>query len=85
MAETQDQEALDIEAVATQLKNVATQQGTVLSGIQALEQALASAGSTTPAVDQALADLKTAAQGAADASQAAANALPTPPTPTAKK
>ncbi len=51
--ETQDQEALDIQAVADQVTAIGV-------GIKALEAALAAAGGTTPAVDTALANLKAA-------------------------
>jgi hypothetical protein len=52
--ETQNQEALDIQAVADQVTGIGV-------GIVALEAALAAAGGTTPAVDTALANLKAAA------------------------
>lgn len=52
--ESQEQEALDIQAVADQVTEIGV-------GITALEAALAVAGGTTPAVDTALANLKAAA------------------------
>jgi septal ring factor EnvC (AmiA/AmiB activator) len=57
MAETQDQEAADLNALTTQV-------GQVQQGIVQLEAALASAGQTSPAVDAALATLKAAVAGA---------------------
>lgn len=62
---TQDQEVIQLNALAAEVGNIAT-------GIAALEAALASAGGTTPAVDAALASLQTAT----DAAQAALPVAP---------
>jgi chromosome segregation ATPase len=70
MAETQDQEAADINALTTSM-------GTIKQGILALESALTTAGSTTPAVDTALSNLKAAVADAAAA-------LPVTPIPAPK-
>ena len=69
--ENQDQEALDIQAMADQVK-------VIISGIQALETALTAAGNTTPAVDTALANLKA---NIADATALLPAALAPTPTP----
>lgn len=65
---TQKDEAAQLAAITDEINNIA-------AGIGALEAALASAGGTTPEVDAALANLKTAAD-------AALSKLPAPPTPT---
>jgi septal ring factor EnvC (AmiA/AmiB activator) len=64
MAETQDQEAADLDALTASM-------ATIKQGILDLEAALAAAGNTTPAVDAALSSLKGAIGDAAAALPAA--------------
>jgi len=82
MAETQDQEALDLAGLTSAVQAITSLLPTIKQGILDLEAALkAAGGSTTPAVDTALANLKSAIGDASTAASDAASALPPAPAP----
>lgn len=72
---TQDQLASDLAAVSSQVAKIGTETGTLVAKVAELEAALASGGTTTPAVDAALAALKAQVQVVDDL---VADAAPTP-------